>query len=449
MTQGAQLLVRMVAVSGSPALLAVVARRSAIVTLQTILLKLVTRRASAGLLHGNPTMLAGPESLAVRHGLALVADLAGIGPVAQVTHSLSCALSMPALPRRLLVRGGWLLGMALLAVTLLVALRAGTGLRCCRFTMGCPGPTLRVRHRQLMATVALALAVAEAAVRPRALAGRPVTAKPVALVRGRNLMLMAGAAELFLVTKIAIPGLVGNALTGMQALPTRRVGHLHTIVATAASLRTVTAKALTHRLEGVAPVSLFPGVCLVVRRLPALMTGTAGLDGVTLAAALVLLALSVGGQELGIVRRRQALGVAMLTGWQGMAGRAGCALLRRGLPVLGQPVERMLGVQLMACVAGLLLMTLTATAGVLPSLLGVGQQVLPFVRVRPLAHRQRDLRQGLHRLGWLHHLLPRKAYAARQDDKDHQPRDEAARQAEPTQPLQTALNSARPVKVQR
>lgn len=262
-------------------------------------------------------------------------------------------------------------------------------------------------------------------------------------------MLVAGAAELLPVTKIAIAGLARNALAGMQALPTRGVGHLHAIVAAAAGLRTMTAKALAHRLEGVAPMSFFPSVRLVIRRLPALMTGAAGFDGVTLAAALVLLALAVGGQELGIVRRRQALSVAMLTGGQGMAGRAGCALLRRGLPVLGQPVQRMLGMQLVAGLAEFLLMTLTAVAGVLPGLLGMGQQVLPLVRVGPLAHRHRDLWQGLHRLGRLHRLLPRKAHAARQYDKDHHRRDEAARQAEPTQPLQIALNSARPVKVQR
>lgn len=372
MTQGAELLIRAVTMSGSPALVAVVGGSSAIVTLQTILLELVTGSAGARVLHRHPTVLAGPEGFTVGHRLAMVADLAGIRPVAQIALPLLCALTMLRVPGRLLVRDRRLLSMALLAVTGLVALCAGLRLRPRGLTVRRCRPTLRVRHADLMAGTTLALAMAQGAVGSPTLARCPVAAEPSTLVRGRYLMLVTGTAELLLVTKIAITGFAGNALAGVQSLPARWMGHLHAVVATAAGGGAVTAQALVHRLEGVAPVAFFPDFRLVVSRLPALMAGAARLDGMALSTSLILIALPVARQELGVVGWRQPLSVAMLTRGQGMAGRARRRLLRRSLTVLGQPVQRMLGMQLVASVTGFLLMALRAGTGVFTRLLSMG-----------------------------------------------------------------------------
>ena len=84
MAQSAEFLVGVVAVSGTPALVAVVGGCGAVVALQAVLLRLVAGRARLRLLHRIPAVLTRPEALTVGHRLAAMADLTGVRPVTQV-----------------------------------------------------------------------------------------------------------------------------------------------------------------------------------------------------------------------------------------------------------------------------------------------------------------------------------------------------------------------------
>ena len=139
-------------------------------------------------------------------------------------------------------------------------------------------------------------------------------------------------------TKIATLLVSRDSLAGMQGSPVGRVGHPHPVVTANAGLLAVTSEALAGGLESIAAVALAPALRLMVRRLPALVTGAAGVDRVTLPACLVFLSLAMASQELGVVRRRQALRMTMFARWQRMAGGAVGVLLLRGIAMFRQPV---------------------------------------------------------------------------------------------------------------
>lgn len=203
MTQGAELLIRVVPVFSAPALLPVVGRWRAIVTLQAVLFQLVACRAGARLAYRHGTMAAGDELLTVRHLLPLVTHLAGIRSMTKITKLRAGLVPVRLTPVRLLVRWRRARTVALLAVRLAMTLGAGLGIGLRRLSVRRAGPTARVRHGQLVARLALALLVAKGAVGAALLARHPVPRKPIPAVGSWDLVLVARAAELALMTKVA------------------------------------------------------------------------------------------------------------------------------------------------------------------------------------------------------------------------------------------------------